>query len=88
MKEQLKTGRSVWQKYLAGETRASIARELSIPRNEVQSIIKYTTSYMYLERSQLEKEHIKKINAKVQQGQEIIKKKNDLIKKLNEKLSE
>lgn len=84
MKEQVEVGKKVWKRYLDNETKSGIAKALGIPRNEVQSIVKYTTADMYL--SQVE------INTRADKLKALfndkLREKNIEMKKLRDKIEE
>ncbi len=88
MEEQLETARSVWQRYLSGETKAGIAKALSIHRNEVQSIIKYTTQTLYFDEREQKKKEQKRVDGIITKANKIIAKKKAEIKALKKKLGE
>ena len=88
MEEQLKTARDVWQRYLKGETKAGIARELGMPRNEVQSIIKYTTQTLYFDEREWKRKEQKSVADIITKANKIIAKKKAEIETLKKRLGE
>ncbi len=81
----------IWDKFLSGKSKASIARDFNIQRNEVTAIIRFTSIEMYdfyfglTDKDFFKKvEKVEKENQKLElEVQELVQKRKDTVEKGN-----
>lgn len=91
MLENRYKAKEVWERYLQNESKSSIAKAVQIQRSEVISIIKYTTSDMYLnpeESEDIKGKYEDNIEAVKEKARDIIRKKNKTIEKFEKEVEE